>query len=202
MSNNDAAWDFVLHLLVLSLLAIGGVSTILPELHRLVVVDRGWLSDEQFAALFALAQAAPGPNLIFVTLIGWQLKGLAGAVAATAAICGPATVIAYAVTRLSTQWQTFKWFRIVRVGLVPVTTGLMIASAWLLTAASAQGILSYVITGGTVLVMLTTRIHPLWLTAGAGAIGAAGSVGRGVGPELTIIAGAGAIGAAGWMWRV
>ncbi|KLK94653.1 hypothetical protein AA309_02405 [Microvirga vignae] len=176
MSDNDSLWAFVFHLSLLSLLAIGGVNTILPELHRFVVLDHPWMTNEQFTALYALAQAAPGPNVIFVTLIGWQVAGLAGALLATLAICGPATVIAYVATRLSTQWQHLKWFRLLRSGLIPLTTGLMIASAWLLTAASAQNVLSYVITAATALVMLTTRINPLWLLALAGGAGAAGII--------------------------
>jgi chromate transporter len=174
MNANDSLWDFVIHLSLLSLLAIGGVNTIIPELHRFVVLDHPWMTNEQFTALFALAQAAPGPNVIFVTLIGWQVAGLAGACAATVAICGPATVIAYVATRLSTQWQHLRWFTLLRSGLVPLTTGLMIASAWLLTAASAQSILGYVVTAATAVVMLTTRINPLWLLALAGGAGAAG----------------------------
>jgi chromate transporter len=174
MNPNDSLWGFVIHLSLLSLLAIGGVNTIIPELHRFVVLDHPWMTNEQFTALFALAQAAPGPNVIFVTLIGWQVAGLAGACAATVAICGPATVIAYVATRLSTQWQHLRWFKLLRSGLVPLTTGLMIASAWLLTAASAQSILSYVVTAATALMMLTTRINPLWLLALAGGAGATG----------------------------
>jgi chromate transporter len=174
MNANDSLWDFVIHLSLLSLLAIGGVNTIIPELHRFVVLDHPWMTSEQFTALFALAQAAPGPNVIFVTPIGWQVAGLTGACAATIAICGPATVIAYVATRLSTQWQHLRWFKLLRSGLVPLTTGLMIASAWLLTAASAQSILGYLITAATALVMLTTRINPLWLLALAGGAGAAG----------------------------
>lgn len=176
MSDNDSLWTFVLHLSLLSLLAIGGVNTVIPELHRFVVLDHPWMTNEQFTALFALAQAAPGPNVIFVTLIGWQVAGLVGALVATLAICGPATVIAYVATRLSTQWQHLKWFRLLRSGLIPLTTGLMIASAWLLTAASAQNVLSYVIAAATALVMLTTRINPLWLLALAGGAGAAGII--------------------------
>jgi chromate transporter len=174
MNANDSLWDFVIHLSLLSLLAIGGVNTIIPELHRFVVLDHPWMTNEPFTALFALAQAAPGPNVIFVTLVGWQVAGLAGACAATVAICGPATVIAYVATRLSTQWQHLRWFTLLRSGLVPLTTGLMIASAWLLTAASAQSILGYVVTAATAVVMLTTRINPLWLLALAGGAGAAG----------------------------
>jgi chromate transporter len=174
MNDDDSLWSFAVHLSLLSLLAIGGVNTIIPELHRLVVLDHPWMTNEQFTALFALAQAAPGPNVIFVTLLGWQVAGLAGAGAATVAICGPATMIAYMVARLSTKWQHLRWFTLFRSGLVPLTTGLMMASAWLLTAASAQNILSYVVTGATALVMLTTRVNPLWLLALAGGAGAIG----------------------------
>lgn len=174
MSANDSLWGFIIHLSLLSLLAIGGVNTIIPELHRFVVLDHPWLTNEQFTALFALAQAAPGPNVIFVTLIGWQVAGLVGACAATVAICGPATVIAYVATRLSTQWQHLRWFKLLRSGLVPLTTGLMVASAWLLTVASAQSVLGYVVTAATALMMLTTRINPLWLLALAGGAGATG----------------------------
>jgi chromate transporter len=175
MNANDSLWGFVIHLSLLSLLAIGGVNTIIPELHRFVVLDHPWMTNEQFTALFALAQAAPGPNVIFVTLIGWQVAGLAGACAATVAICGPATVIAYVATRLSTQWQHLRWFTLLRSGLVPLTTGLMIASAWLLTAASAQSsVRGYLVTAATAVVMLTTRINPLWLLVLAGGAGAAG----------------------------
>lgn len=174
MNDHDDLWAFVMHLALLSLLAIGGVNTVLPELHRFVVLDHSWLTTEQFTALFALAQAAPGPNVIFVTLIGWQVAGLSGALMATVAICGPATVIAYVATRLSTQWHHLTWMRLLRSGLIPLTTGLMIASAWLLTAASAQNAFSYVVTAATALVMLTTRINPLWLLALAGGAGVAG----------------------------
>ncbi|MCG7391617.1 chromate transporter [Microvirga sp. ACRRW] len=176
MSGNDGLWGFIVHISLLSLLAIGGVNTILPELHRFVVLDNLWMSNEQFTALFALAQAAPGPNVIFVTLIGWQIFGLIGALAATLAICGPATIIAYVATHLSTQWQHLRWFKLLRSGLVPLTTGLMITSAWLLTAASAQSSLGYVITAATACVVLMTRINPLWLLAVAAVAGVAGFV--------------------------
>jgi chromate transporter len=175
MSDDDTT-SLVVHLMLLSLLAIGGVNTILPDLHRFVVLQHGWLTNEQFTALFALAQAAPGPNFIFVTLIGWQVSGLGGALAATAAISGPACVIAYAATRLSAHWQALKWYKILRAGMVPVTTGLMVTSAWLLTNAAAQTFVSYAITAVTAVIVLTTRLNPLWLLALAGGLGIAGLI--------------------------
>ena len=176
MSGDNGLSGFILQLMLLSLLAIGGVNTILPDIHRIVVVDHGWMTSDQFAALYALAQAAPGPNMMFITLIGWQVAGLVGALSATAAICGPASIIAYWGARLSTQWQHLKWFKLVRNGLVPVTTGLMVASAWLLIASTGHSPMSYGVTAATVVVVLATRLNPLWLLALGGALGAAGLI--------------------------
>ncbi|MDR6756421.1 chromate transporter [Mycoplana sp. BE70] len=175
-SSSSALFDFTIHLLLLSLLAIGGINPILPELHRFVVSEHSLLSNEQFVTLFALAQAAPGPNVIFVTLIGWQVYGLVGALVSTAAICGPATVIAYIATGLSERWQSRRWFIILRRSLVPLTTGLMIASAWLLCIAANSSLASYAVTGIVGVLVLATRINPLWLLATAGFAGIIGLV--------------------------
>src|SRR3546814_12944030 len=88
-------------LVVLALWAIGGGNTVVPELHRRIVTEGCWMSGAEFTSLYALAQSAPGPNVIFVTLLGWQLAGLGGALAATAAVCGPSFIIAYVVASLS-----------------------------------------------------------------------------------------------------
>src|SRR3546814_2393684 len=96
------------------------------------------MSGAEFTALYALAQSAPGPNVIFVTLLGWQLAGLGGALAATAAVCGPSFIIAYVVASLSVARGESAWFRLIRRALVPLTTGLLVASAWLLTEAAAD----------------------------------------------------------------
>ncbi len=175
-SSSSALTDFTLHLLLLSLLAIGGVNPILPELHRFVVSERLLLSNDQFVTLFALAQAAPGPNVIFITLIGWQVYGLIGALISTAAFCGPAAVIAYAATGLSERWQSRRWYIILRRSLVPLTTGLMIASAWLLCIAANLDLASYAVTGIVAILMLATRINPLWLLTLAGFAGIIGLI--------------------------
>lgn len=174
MRDDDALLELLVQVVLLSLLAIGGVNTILPELHRLMVTDGRWLSDSEFTSLYALAQAAPGPNVIFITLLGWQLAGLAGALSATVAICGPSFVLAYLVARLAVRRGEAGWFRLLRRGLVPLTAGLMMASAWLLTEAAAQSEWSYAITAVTAVVLLGTRLNPLWLLASAAGLGAAG----------------------------
>ena len=88
-----------LHFGMLSLLAIGGAITTAPDMQRYVVGDRGWLSDAQFTASVAIAQAAPGPNVLFVAVVGWNIAGLAGVVATLAGSLLPSTTLALSATR-------------------------------------------------------------------------------------------------------
>jgi chromate transporter len=161
---------------ILSLLAVGGAVTVLPEMHRSVVEVHGWMSGEQFADLFALAQASPGPNILVVSLIGWKVAGLAGALVATAAVCGPSCLLTFAVAQI---WQRFRhapWRRAVEAGLVPVTVGLMLSGGYLITRSADHSIVAFAITAVTAAVVLTTRIHPLWPFVAAGLLGLAGWV--------------------------
>jgi chromate transporter len=161
---------------VLSLIAVGGAITVLPEMHRSVVDVHGWMSAAQFAELFALAQASPGPNILVVSLIGWKVAGVAGAVVATAAMCGPSCVLAFAVSRV---WQRFRgspWRAAVEDGLVPVTVGLMLAGGYLITLSADASIAAFAITAVTAAAVLSTRIHPLWCFTAAGLIGLSGWV--------------------------
>lgn len=92
------AWTFGL----MSLLAIGGANSTIPEMHRVAVEVRHWMSDAQFADMFAIAQLSPGPNVLIVTLIGYHVAGIAGALVATFAMCGPSAVLAYFVSNVLT----------------------------------------------------------------------------------------------------
>ena len=168
----ELALDFSL----LSLFAIGGVITVLPEMHRGVVEVRGWMSGAEFAQLFALAQASPGPNILVVSLIGWKVAGLAGAAVATAAVCAPTCVLTYAVSRVWQRARGAAWRKTVEEGLVPVTVGLMLAGGYLISLAADHSALAFVVTAATAAVVLTTRIHPLWLLATGGLLGLAGWV--------------------------
>jgi chromate transporter len=149
----------------LSLLAFGGGNTILPEMQRQVVDVHHWMSARDFSAMFALAQAAPGPNMMVVTLVGWRVAGWPGVLVTSLAKFGPSSV----VTGLAMQvWNRFKdapWRRVVQAGLVPVTVGLVCASAALITQASVHQWVLGVITAICVLMTLTKRIHPLWALA-------------------------------------
>ena len=176
MKSESGIGAFAIQLMLLSLVAVGGVNTIVPELHRQVVEVAHWLTDQQFADLFALAQAAPGPNVLFVTLIGWQLAGWEGALIATAALCAPSCVLTFAVAH---AWERFKdapWRIALQIGLVPVTIGLIAASAFLIARAADKSAVAVAITAATAGIAYGSRINPLWALAAAAAIGFAGLV--------------------------
>lgn len=164
------------HYAMLSLLAFGGGNTILPEMHRQAVEISGWLTDQQFADLFAIAQASPGPNILIVTLIGWQVAGLVGALVATAAICAPACTLTFVVAHLWDRFRDRPWRRIVQRGLAPVTVGIVAAGAFVVAETVDQSPVAVALTVATAAVSLWTRVNPLWVLALGGVLGAAGLV--------------------------
>jgi chromate transporter len=158
----------------LSLLAFGGGNTILPEMQRQVVEVHHWMPASEFSALFALAQAAPGPNMMIVTLVGWHVAGWAGMLVTSVAKFGPSSLVTIAALH---AWDRFKdrpWRRIAQRGLVPVTAGLVAASAVLIAKASDPSWIAWAITGVCAVLAFRTRIHPLWLLAAGSLIGLTG----------------------------
>ncbi|GAB3627308.1 chromate transporter [Pandoraea terrae] len=158
----------------LSVLAFGGGNTILPEMQRQVVDVHHWMTAENFSALFALGQAAPGPNMMVVTLVGWQVAGWQGMLVTSIAKFGPSSLITVGVVHL---WERFKdrpWRRIVQTGLMPMTAGLVTASAALITEASVTTWWLGGITAAVAALALKTRVHPLWLLAGGSLAGLIG----------------------------
>ena len=118
----------------LSLLAFGGGNAVLPEMQRQVVEVHGWMDAAAFTSLFALAQAAPGPNLMICALIGWQVAGLPGAALSMLGIVGPASVLTGVTVSVWDRFRAAPWRRAVQAGIVPVTVGLVCASASLIVA--------------------------------------------------------------------
>ncbi len=169
-------WVLARHFAMLSLLAFGGGNTVLPEMHRQAVEISGWLTDQQFADLFAIAQAAPGPNILIVTLIGWQVAGLAGALTATAAICAPACTLTYVVAHLWDRFRDRPWRRIVQLGLAPVTVGIVAAGAYVVAETVDRSMVALLLTLTTAAVSLWSRVNPLWVLALGGVLGVAGLV--------------------------
>ena len=174
--SEEALAQLAMDFSALSLIAVGGAITVLPEMHRSVVEVHGWMSGAEFADLFALAQAAPGPNILVVSLIGWRVAGFAGAIVATAAVCGPSCVLIFAVSRIWQRFRGARWRAAVEAGLVPVTVGLMLAGGYLITLSADHSWPAFAITAATAAVVLTTKIHPLWLFGVAGLFGLVGWV--------------------------
>ncbi len=155
---------------ILSLLSIGGVNAMVPEIHRQVVDLHHWMDDGTFAALVAVAQIAPGPNLLIVSLIGWSLAGLAGLLAATLAMMVPSCLLAVGAGRLLARDGIGMRIAPLRRSLAPVALGLMLASSVVMARVAFQGPASLAITATVGFLALATRLSPLWSLAGAAGV--------------------------------
>lgn len=158
----------------LSLLAFGGGATILPEMQRQVVGLHHWMSAQEFGALFALAQAAPGPNMMIVPLVGWHVAGPPGVLVTSLAKFGPSSVVTVIAAKLWDRFGTHPWRPVVLAGLAPVTAGLVCASAMLITESSAQTWSLAGIVAAVAAASSRTRLHPLLLLAAGAAFGLTG----------------------------
>ena len=137
MSDDDAKlWALATTFALLSFIAIGGANAIIPEMHRQAVDVHHWMTSGRFTDLFAIAQASPGPNILIVTLIGWDVAGLAGALIATLAMIVPTSVVAFYVGRIWHRFRKARWRIAIQAGVTPVTIGLVAASAYVLSRAA------------------------------------------------------------------
>jgi chromate transporter len=161
---------------LLSLLAFGGANAVVPEMHRQAVDVHHWMSDADFTALFAIAQAAPGPNFMVSTLVGWKAAGLAGALVATVAMCGPSCLLTYWVAKAWDRFREAPWRRALAAGLAPVTVGLVAATFWLLARAADRDLALGLVTAATLATAWFTRLSPLWCLAAAAGLGLLGVV--------------------------
>jgi chromate transporter len=174
MNGSAPSLALAAHLAVLSSVSFGGFPTVLPDVHNLVAAN-GWLTDREFANFFAVSQVVPGPNMVLMmSFIGLKLGGVPGAVAGALATFGPPCAIYYVSFRLWDRFRDMPWQRIVRRGLAPLTIGLVVAGGYVMARAGDRGSPSAVITAAAVLLMLGTRINPLWILMAAGAIGGLG----------------------------
>ena len=155
----------------LSILSIGGGNTVLPEMHRKSVNERGWLTDKQFADVFALSQAAPGPSILIVTMIGYKAGGVAGAALATIAMMLPAGMLVYLVSRFWEQAKDSPLRKAIEKGLAPLTVGLVLASGWVMSKAADHDWRAYLLTAVCAAIFTTTKINPLVIVAVAGLVG-------------------------------
>jgi chromate transporter len=165
-----------LHSLALWFVAVGGPSMILPEFHRYIVEAHQLMTSTEFAELYTLAQAAPGPNFMYVTLLGWHLAGWAGAATMTIAVLVPAATLSLFVGHMNERYPDAPIGRVIHRGLAPITIGLTCASATILMRAVNHDWRGYLLTLVTVVFVLRTSRNPLWLLAAGALAGVLGLV--------------------------
>jgi len=160
----------------LALISFGGVNTVLPALHHQAVNEQHWMTDRDFANMFALASVSPGPNFMVLSLIGYRAAGVAGALVASFALCIPTSLLAFGVVKVWDRFKTAHWRIAIQDGLVPVTVGFVASAAVLLVRTSDGSIAAYAITAATAIVGVLTRVNPLWVFLFAAIAGGLGFV--------------------------
>jgi chromate transporter len=176
MNGLGQIWTLIWTFGLMSLFAVGGANSAIPEMHRVAVDINHWMTDRQFADIFAISQLSPGPNVLIVTLIGYSVAGILGALVATLAMCGPTAILAYYVSRLLARSGASRWPAIIQAALVPISIGLMAASALILARTSDISWMAVLITIVAASLATATRLSPLWMMAVGGLLGFAGII--------------------------
>jgi chromate transporter len=174
--SSNPVWALVWTLGLMSLFAVGGANAAIPEMQRIAVDVRHWMTDKQFSDVYAISQLSPGPNVLIVTLIGYAVAGTAGAVAATFAMCVPTAVLAYGVSRLLARQSSSRWPAIIQAALVPLSIGLMGAGALILAQTTDRGLVATLVTLLAAVLAFTTRLNPFWMFLAGGILGFAGVI--------------------------
>jgi chromate transporter len=169
-------WSLVWTFGLMSLFAVGGANAAIPEMHRIAVEVNHWMTDREFADIYAISQLSPGPNVLIVTLIGYVVAGLGGAVMATLAMCVPTAALAYYVSRWLQRSTQSRWPSIIQTALVPLSIGLMAASALIVAEAADRNWAAVALTLAVAAAAYATRLNPLWLLLAGGLLGFAGVV--------------------------
>ena len=176
-----ADWlSLFMHYLVLSLLSVGGAITTAPDMHRFLVDEHGWITDPQFSASIAIAQAAPGPNVLFVALLGWNVGLNAGGIpfavfgmlVCMVGVMLPSTTLTYMAARWGHENRELRGVRAFKQGMAPVVIALLVATGWILATGANYAVSNWPVWATvvvTTLVVWRTRIHLLWLL-GTGAL--------------------------------
>lgn len=166
--------DLLIHFLMLSLLATGGAISLAPEMHRYMVSETGMLTEMQFTSSLAIAQSAPGPNILFVTVLGWQAAGPWGALATTIGVMTPSAILTILVNRFSHARADALWIKAIKEGLAPVVIALMLATAWILAEGWANDFRVLALVVASALVVTFTRVAPVIIIAVGAVLGAVG----------------------------
>jgi chromate transporter len=174
--NSNPIWTMISTFGLMSLFAVGGANAAIPEMHRVAVDVNHWLTERQFADIYAISQLSPGPNVLIVTLIGYAVAGFGGALAATLAMCVPTAVLAYYVSGLLGRSSHSRWPSIIQTALVPLSIGLMAASALIVAQAADRNWAAVILTLAVAALAYATRINPLYLLLAGGVLGLAGVI--------------------------
>lgn len=165
-----------LKLSVFSMIAFGGVNALLPELLNLAVNQEQWIDLQTFSDYFAIAQAAPGPNFMTVTLLGWHIYGIIGALVATFAIVWPSSVLIFFLQRFILGIKDPVKKKSIQYAAAALAIGLVLSSAWEIALQINHGVATYLLTITTIGLTLFTRWHPLYLIAMGGVLGVLGFI--------------------------
>lgn len=191
---SGADWLHLLgYYLSLSLLAVGGAIATAPEMHRFLVDRQGWLTDAQFSASIAIAQAAPGPNVLFIALIGWNIGlnaggaapggwalGLLGMAVCMLGVMLPSSLLTWYATRWGHRNRERRAVRAFKQGMAPIVIGLLLATAWVLARAHGTPATDWplwLVSAATALLVWRTRLHLLWMLGAGALLGALGWLG-------------------------
>jgi chromate transporter len=158
------------------LVAFGGVNALLPVLFNLAVNQEHWIDVQTFSDYFAIAQAAPGPNFMTVTLIGWHIYGVIGALLATVAIAWPSSILIYFLQRFIMGMKNPLSKKTIQYAAAALAIGLVLSSAWEISLQINHSLAAYLLTIGTIAITFFTRWHPLYLIAIGGALGVLGFI--------------------------
>lgn len=172
----DVWWSLFGHFLALSLMSIGGAITLVPDMHRRLVTDSGLLNDADFTSSIALAQAAPGPNVLFVALMGWYSGGLGGALISMLGIMLPSTTLALAVSRWVATRRHWLSVQAFQAGMVPVTIGLLLATGWHLAPPLQTQPKALLLSAVIALLVWQTKVSLIWLVVAGAVLGGLGLV--------------------------
>ena len=169
--SDDTYLALALHFMLLSLMAVGGSHVLLPDMYRFAVEARHWMGAKEFSELFALAQAAPGPNVLFVSVIGWKAAGVGGACIAMLAICTPSTLLTLVVAHYLERFRAAPWRIALQNALAPVAAGLIFTSGVLLVRSSGQSMPALLVCAAVVVLSIRYNPNPLWFIAGGAVLG-------------------------------
>jgi chromate transporter len=164
--------ELALYFGLLSMISVGGMPSIMPEMQRYVVDVKGWLTPGDFIQAFAVGQAAPGPNILIASLVGYKVAGLSGAIVALLAMSFPAAVIAWWVAELWDRFKDSPWRLAIQKAIAPIVVALILSGGVVIATPASPDWRLWLIAGVSAAGMLASKLNPLWMLAAGGLLGA------------------------------